>query len=306
MLGIFALLVIGAIVCVRLGAWQIDRAIGSAEQQAAIDQAARENDPPVPIADVVQPQIGFTQGMVGTRVEVTGQWEPDLAYWVPDRELGGVDGSLLLTAFREESTGALLPVVRGWVDERDESALALPSGPVTIMGFLDGSESAETGVQPDETEIESVSAGALVNAWGGPIYSGYLILVTADPATGAPGAGTPSGTEISAMPPPAAPMGGLNLRNLAYAAEWFVFGGFALLLWWRMVRDEVRVLRGQSGGGDGDSGDDGGGDDGDEPEVGHPPDESDRVDEGDRSGEDERSAVGERTGAPPSPMAPAG
>lgn len=241
MLGIFALLVIGAIVCVRLGAWQIDRAIGVAERQAAIEQSAREDADPVPVADVVAPQIAFTQAMVGTRVEVTGRWEPDLAYWVP-RELDGEVGYLLLTGFREDGTGALMPVARGWVAERDAAAITLPAGEVTVMGFLDGSEAAESGIAEGADEIDAVSSGALVNVWGGPIYSGYLILISADPDAGAPGsaAGT---AEIGQLPPPELPTGGLNLRNLAYAAEWFVFGGFALFLWWRMVRDEARVLR---------------------------------------------------------------
>lgn len=241
MLGIFALLLLGAVVCVRLGAWQIDRAVGAAERQAAIEQSAREDAPPVPVADVVDAQIGFTQAMVGTRVELTGSWEPELAYWVP-RELDGESGYVLLTAFREESTGALMPVARGWVAQKDPAYLDLPAGETTVMGFLDGSEAAETGIADGVDEVDAISAGALVNIWGGPIYSGYLILVSADPGDGAPGTTEAVGA-IGQLPPPQLPTGGLNLRNLAYAAEWFVFGGFALFLWWRMVRDEVRVIR---------------------------------------------------------------
>src|SRR5690606_39900963 len=67
MLGIFALLLVGAVVCVRLGAWQIDRAVGAAERQAAIAQAARGQAPPVPMADVGAPQTSFTQATGGTR-----------------------------------------------------------------------------------------------------------------------------------------------------------------------------------------------------------------------------------------------
>ena len=29
------------------------------------------------------------------------------------------------------------------------------------------------------------------------------------------------------------------LRNLLYAIEWWVFGGFAVFLWWRWCRDEL-------------------------------------------------------------------
>lgn len=243
LLGIFVLLLVGAVVCVRLGAWQIDRALNTAEQQAAIDQATREDATPVLLADVVEPQTSFNQGMVGTRVELAGRWEPELTYWVPDRELDGVDGYLLLTAFREDATGALMPVVRGWVADKDERYLQLPSGQTTVLGFLDGSDAAEQG-PPSGDEIEGVSAAQLVNAWGAPIYSGQLILIAASPAAGGPGAEVTGAGSIQAMPPPALPIaGGLNLRNLLYAVEWFVFGGFALFLWWRMVRDEARHQR---------------------------------------------------------------
>ena len=30
----------------------------------------------------------------------------------------------------------------------------------------------------------------------------------------------------------------LNLLNVFYAAEWVIFAGFAVFLWWRLVRDE--------------------------------------------------------------------
>lgn len=241
MIGVFLLLVIGAVVCVRLGAWQVDRALASAEQQAAIEQAAREEAPPVPLEAVVAPQTSITQGMVGTRVETTGVWEPELTYWVPDRMLDGLQGYLLVTALRESGTEALLPVVRGWVPVRDDSYLEVPAGEVSILGFLDASEAAAAA--PGGGEIEAVSTGTIVNVWGGPIYSGYVILIESDPAAGGPGSG-PAGIEpIAAMAPPVMPSAELNVRNLVYAAEWFVFGGFALVLWARMVRDEVRARR---------------------------------------------------------------
>ena len=45
---------------------------------------------------------------------------------------------------------------------------------------------------------------------------------------------------------------GLNLQNLFYALQWWVFGGFAVLLWVRLVRDEAaggkRRARGEDAG----------------------------------------------------------
>jgi hypothetical protein len=34
-----------------------------------------------------------------------------------------------------------------------------------------------------------------------------------------------------------------GLRNLLYAVEWWVFGGFAVFLWWRWCRDELERQR---------------------------------------------------------------
>ncbi len=39
--------------------------------------------------------------------------------------------------------------------------------------------------------------------------------------------------------PPLDTGGGLQLRNAAYAVQWWLFAAFALLLWWRMVRQDA-------------------------------------------------------------------
>ncbi|WP_448631831.1 hypothetical protein [Cellulomonas soli] len=41
------------------------------------------------------------------------------------------------------------------------------------------------------------------------------------------------------LDPPAGDAGGLNIQNLAYAAQWWIFGAFAVGLWLRLVRDEA-------------------------------------------------------------------
>ena len=58
------------------------------------------------------------------------------------------------------------------------------------------------------------------------VYAGYLTLRDA-----------PAGVETIAAPPPELDAE-LNLLNLFYALEWVIFGGFAVYLWWRLVKDE--------------------------------------------------------------------
>jgi hypothetical protein len=49
---------------------------------------------------------------------------------------------------------------------------------------------------------------------------------------------------LELLPPPTRSGTGLNIQNLGYAAQWFVFGGFAVFLWVRLLKDEVLRLSG--------------------------------------------------------------
>ncbi|MDT0166093.1 SURF1 family protein [Actinotalea sp. AC32] len=224
MVGLLLLFLGVAAVCGRLGVWQLDRAVERSEQNAAVRAAELESSPGDPLGEVLAPQQTFAGELVGRKVEVSGRFEGQTLL-VPGRARGDDVGFLVLDAFRVDA-GGVLAVVRGWV--ADPVAPPAPEGPVTMTGFLQAGEASEPGPQP-EGRIAAISPGELVNRWGGPIYSGYL--VAADPGPG-----------VEKLPPPSVPGAGLNLQNLAYAVQWWIFGGFAVLLWSRLVRDEVRAL----------------------------------------------------------------
>ena len=47
-------------------------------------------------------------------------------------------------------------------------------------------------------------------------------------------------SDLALLPgPPAEDTATRDWRNLAYSAQWFVFAGFAVVLWWRMLRDDA-------------------------------------------------------------------
>ncbi|HEY0216112.1 MAG TPA: SURF1 family protein [Cellulomonas sp.] len=235
MLALLVLFLAAAAVCARLGAWQLERA----EVRGAAAQAAKlaevEAAAPVPIEDVLAPQQTFDGALVGRRVEVSGTYEADGQLVVTDRALDGRTGYLVLTPLRvtsddAEADGAVLPVVRGWVaDADDASALAVPTGPVTVVGYLQASEDSGAAPTGDGT-TDSVSSAELLGQWGGPIWTGYAVLTDSDPAQ-------PAGVEL--LPPPTRAGTGLNIQNLGYAVQWWVFGGFAVFLWIRLLKDEV-------------------------------------------------------------------
>lgn len=249
LLGILLLLAAGAALCIRLGAWQLDRAYQRADEATAAEQQALANAEPEPLSDVVAPQRSFTQGMVGTHVQLSGRYLPDKQFFVGGRQLGNETGYWLLSAFEVDVAGAgapetaILPVVRGWVSQPDPRYLDVPTGEVDLTGYLAAPESADMGLMPDiatGAHVQVVSPAQLVNIWGAPMYSGQMWVDDQQPA-GAYGA-MPAPQRLG---PPVTEDAGLNIRNLAYAAEWWIFGGFALVLWWRMVRDEVHHIRRQ-------------------------------------------------------------
>jgi cytochrome oxidase assembly protein ShyY1 len=253
MLLLLVLLLGAAAVCARLGVWQLDRAQLRGDVDERAEQAELAGAPADPIAEVVAPQTRFSGELVGHKVRATGTFDAD-PLLVAGRALDGRVGFLLLDPLRvvdagsgeggageagsadggasAESTLPVLPVVRGWV-ESPAAAAALdpaPSGTVVVTGYLQGGEAGGDGGLP-AGQIDAVSPAELVNRWGGPIYSGYLVLTEMSP---------PQDPGIALLPPPSVPGGGLNIQNLAYALQWWIFGAFALLLWARLVRDEAR------------------------------------------------------------------
>lgn len=229
MLGLLALFLAAATVCGLLGAWQLDRARQRGDAAIRERQVQLAAADPVTLGSVLAPQTAFVGDLVGRKVSATGTYEAGGQLVVSGRSHSGQVGELVLTPLRVGSgaDAAVLPVVRGWLPAGatpDEP----PTGPVSVVGYLQAGESAGTGIASGTTD--AISPAELLHVWAGPIYSGYLVLASSDPAQAAGPALLDPPTPTSASP---------NLQNLLYALEWFVFGGFAVFLWWRAVDDEA-------------------------------------------------------------------
>lgn len=227
MLLLLVLLLAAAALCARLGVWQLDRAQvhGAAAEERRT--AALVAAPAVPLADALAPQTTFTGDLVGRKVSVTGTYDAAGQLLVTGRAHDGETGFLVLTPLRTVD-GAVLPVVRGWV-ATPADADQPPAGGVDVTGYLQASEESADGIADGRTD--GISSAELLNAWGGPIYTGYLVVSSSDPT---------QASSVVLLDPPTKPGSGLNIQNLAYAAQWWIFGAFAVLLWLRLVRDEAR------------------------------------------------------------------
>lgn len=259
MIGLLAVFLLAAVVCARLGVWQLDRAHERGELAARQAAAETEAVGPAGLGDLLPPQTTFPGDLVGRQTWVEGEYDAAGQLLVTGRALDGRPGFLVLTPLRvtDDGTGGaswadlsgppVVPVVRGWVPTPEEgAALDVPDGVVRVTGYLQASEATGPGGEPSG-QTDSISTGALVNTWGGPIYSGYVVLSASDPAQVAAADGGPV-----PLPRPTVEGGtGLNLQNAFYALQWWVFGGFAVLLWARTVRDEAaggRTRRGDDAG----------------------------------------------------------
>jgi cytochrome oxidase assembly protein ShyY1 len=213
-----------ASVCAWLGSWQLDR--------SRRDERPTAQPRVVELTDVARPQQTLEGAVLMDKVRVRGTFRADEQMQVVGRDLDGRPGYWVLTPLTVDdgthAAAATLPVVRGWVPQGDK-APEPPSGTVELVGLMQGSELPP---DPDPAlaadQVTAVSAADLVNRWGSPIYAGYLV-VTDD--VGAP---------LHAVPVSDPRQGGFHLLNFSYALQWWVFAGFAVFLWWRLLRDSYR------------------------------------------------------------------
>lgn len=229
--GIHLFVVLAIPFCVFMGSWQL----GRFEDRVETHQAAEEKpDPGTQAAVPLEELLPVDKETSGRPATATGRYAEQFV--VPGRELDGKRGSYVLTLLRTDD-GKALPVVRGWLPA-GERAAAAPPGEVTVTGALQASENSgtdgvHTGGGLPEGQLGMISAASLVNLVPYDVYDAWITLTEGDPGL---------------LPVPAvAPQGsGLDLKafqNLGYTGEWFVFAGFVLFMWFRLMRREAEAAR---------------------------------------------------------------
>jgi len=235
-LALLVLVLVAASAMARLGEWQLSRA----REQGAAAQLTQAERPPVPLADLLRARQTFIADAADRRITTSGDWDTDRQVLVGRRALDGVDGVWVLTPLRL-ADGSAVAVVRGWAaSDADPAAFParLPTGTVAVQGVLRPGEPA-AGRRPGEGsglpagQLDRVAITELVQRWPYPLLNGYVVLTSAQPAGQAP--------LPRAVPPRSGQDdAGLDWRNVSYALQWWLFAGFGLFMWWRIVRDDHR------------------------------------------------------------------
>jgi surfeit locus 1 family protein len=214
---VLALAVAG--VFAALGQWQLERSIA----EATVIERDTENT--VPLDSVGSPQSVITTNASGRMVSVECSFVEGDDVVISNRPTSGGMGSWLVRHCQTPE-GASLAVAVGWSPE-PITAGEIPDPATLLVGRYVPTESPQ---QSDfrAGERSALAVPELLNLWSdpGPVYGGYLVLAEAPEGLLAIGTEAPA-TQRQ-----------LNWLNLFYAAEWAIFGVFAIYLWYRLVKDE--------------------------------------------------------------------
>ena len=212
---VLAMGVIAAVVCGRLGLWQLDRL----EQRRALNAriAARLAEPPVDLTELDTDTGPGREALDYRRIRVAGRFDFERELIVVARPLRGRPGVHIVTPLVLVRGDAVL-VERGWTPSADGRSANLP-------GLEEPPEADVTGI------VLVPRAGGTTAAEGWPVrvraadpqalgprypYRLWPVLVRRGETTGAP---------LRAVPLPELTEG----PHLGYAVQWFAFAVIALV-----------------------------------------------------------------------------
>lgn len=252
----FAIAVSG--VFVLLSQWQFGR---STQAEIPVNPATETAQS---LTGTLQPGDFFHGSVADQMVTAAGTYDANKQVLIPGRLHNGESGYWVVTAFAVNGAPVLsgagaspetwIPVARGWVGDPADAAEP-PSGTLELTGRLLPSEAPLPQTAPGPGRATAVSVAELINYWDVSSYPGFIA------ATAEVSAGTDlsAGATDSALKPlnigPQPPAQKINWLNLFYSLEWVVFAGFALFIWWRLVKDDYRrTLEDEHDGGGGTDG----------------------------------------------------
>lgn len=227
------LLLAALVACAALSYWQF----GVWSANRATEARNLTHARPVPLPRTLGPDAPLAGDDLGRPVTVTGTWMGDQTMYVSGRprqvraggaaSSAGRPGYWVVTPVRVAGAhGSALPVVRGWSPRPQAPPV---SGAVRLIAWLQAGEGdSAPDPKPGDRIISAVRIPSMTGLVDADLYSAYAIAEHATPG-------------LVRVPPDAVPQvsGTTSLRNLLYGFQWIVFGGFAVVVWWRWCRDEL-------------------------------------------------------------------
>jgi len=225
--GAHLLMVLAVAASVALGVWQYDAwGAGRAAEARDLSDAA-----PRPLDQVMGGDDPFPGEDLGRPVSLSGEWLGEGTLYVADRQLEGRRGFWVVTPVAVGSSA--MPVVRGW---SAQPQAPVPSGEVEVEGWLQASEGSNASDEdPQDDVIPEMRIASIVEHVDADLYSAYVVAKSQ----------AQTDQELAPVTPESVPevSNATHLRNLLYAFQWWIFGGFAIYIWVRWCRDTVGPSR---------------------------------------------------------------
>ena len=220
--GAHLIMVAALAAAIALGMWQYHAwTAGRAAEARDLSNAQ-----PLPLAEVMGGDDTFPGEYLGQPVSFAGDWLPEGTLYVADRDLDGRRGYWVMTPVLVGDSA--MPVVRGWSAQPEAP---VPSGQVEVEGWLQASEGSNApDDDPADDVIPEMRIPSVVQHVDADLYSGYV--VSKDPDSGLEPVTPESVPKVSGV---------THLRNLLYAFQWWIFGVFAVYIWYRWCRDQVEA-----------------------------------------------------------------
>ncbi|CAN5839258.1 SURF1 family protein [soil metagenome] len=225
--------VVVAVVCARLGMWQLHRLEDRRADNAIVE--ANRDVPPVSVTQLVPVGRSPVDEQEWRRVSVRGRYDPADQLLVRYQSRGSLRG-VHVVAPMVLADGSAVLVDRGFLESfagTPDSAdvPAPPAGTVTVTGWLRvDSDAPAEAVDPSDGAVRAVAAPALADAVDAPLRGGWVQALSESP---------PGESGLLAPEPPETDIG----PHLFYALQWFLFGLLALLAYGWFAYDEAHPHR---------------------------------------------------------------
>jgi cytochrome oxidase assembly protein ShyY1 len=231
-LGFHLLVILGVVVMVNLGLWQLDRLDNRREFNSTV--VARADLPARALSDLL-PDLTATNDPGLAELEwrqatTQGVYLPDYEVLVINRSQNGRAGANLVTPLRL-SNGSILLVNRGFVP-LGVPLPPTPGGEINLRGLLRVSQERRTGQLTDPAEgvlaeMQRLDIDRISSQTPGRLLAMYLQLLESDPA------------EAPGLPEPVIRPDLSEGSHLSYAVQWMIFATAVGVGWVLAVRRSI-------------------------------------------------------------------
>ncbi len=238
-LGFALFVILLALVCTRLGFWQLHKLHHRLDRNVVIEKHLKADA--VPLDEALPRDQKVDELSEWTRVRVEGTFDADRTVTVKFATRDGAPGVDVVTPMRlTDGTGIL--VDRGWMESQNSNARPtdlpqVPSGQVTVTGWLRQDNGAgDDAVKPTDGQVRAIASRGLAGTVDYPLRKGYLDLLQQSPQAAG---------DLKAEPEPELGQG----PHFFYALQWWFFALLAVVgyFWFARAERKERLEAAQGG-----------------------------------------------------------